>query len=108
MVHYMFRLDENRDPVPVDMYDHDQMMAWGKWFEDAEGRRVGLDDIGGLTISTVCIGFNIHLDDPPLIFETLIMTDDGVSVYGRWPTWADAEIAHQKAVSSANEEIHKG
>jgi hypothetical protein len=34
------------------------VLAWGRWLEDIDGRRVGNDHVGDVHISTVCVGLD--------------------------------------------------
>jgi hypothetical protein len=55
------------------------MLIWAQWLEDDKNRRhVGSDQIGQLWVSTVFMGLDHNWSDDgePILFETMIFTDD--------------------------------
>jgi hypothetical protein len=68
-----------------------------------EAHRVGFDQIGETTVSTVWFGIDLaYPEKPPQLFETRV-------VNGRYPyqrrcaTWDEAEIQHRLAVALVRE-----
>lgn len=73
--------------------------VWAKWFEKAgEKKRVGLDEIGDMKISTIFLGMDHGFDGPPIWFETVIFGGDRDGESFRYETWAQAEAGHKKLV----------
>lgn len=63
--------DKHGEPI-------DDVILWARLFEDMEYRRVAMDWVGELWVSTVWLGLdhNMWLEGPPLIFETMIFEDN--------------------------------
>jgi hypothetical protein len=59
---------EGTSIVPVDL------MTWAQWMETFENRRIALDAIGGITVSTVFLGIdhNFSGEGGPILFESLV------------------------------------
>lgn len=52
-------------------------LEWSNWFEDIDNRRVALDEIEDIVVSTVALGLDhAWSGGPPLIFETLVFRQD--------------------------------
>jgi hypothetical protein len=81
------------------------LMTWARWFEATSAldeRRVGLDEVSGVRISTIFLGLDHQLGSgPKLWFETMVFPgDDGEDSYmARYSTWAQAEAGHAAAVA---------
>lgn len=93
-------LDENRKPVP----QHDDTLAWGRFFEDMDKRRVGYTEFAnGAYVSTVFLGLDHRYvgDGPPLLFETMIFGGKLDGSQWRYSSWDDAETGHKAAVRRA-------
>lgn len=81
-----FILDENHNLIPVDV------STWAHWMEDIEKRKIALDEVHGMRISTVCLGLLNCL------FETCIFTPSGSQVIEKYKTYQDALEGHKKWV----------
>ncbi len=80
---------KGRDVEPVD-----SLLVWGRWFEECD-RRVALDEIGPVVISTVFIGLDHQFGDgPPLLFETLVSGGPLDGAQDRYSTWDEAAAGH--------------
>lgn len=82
---------KNKRPIQVSFY------KWAIWF-DSPDRIVKQEEIDGVQISTVFIGYG-HL------FETMIFGGDHDGYQCRCDTWQEAEAEHQKAVDLINGKI---
>lgn len=83
--------------IPEEVED---LLEWGESFQLAN-RRVAVDDVGKLHISTIFLGMdhNFHEGGPPLLFETMVFQEDGSSgECERYSTWEEAEAGHQEWV----------
>lgn len=84
------------------------MEEWAMWLETAD-RQVALDRVGGIVVSTVCLGLDHnHSLDPnalPLIFETMIWRGGESTEQFRYGTWDEAEKAHKIIVGQIRAEI---
>ena len=93
-----YTLDENGDAVGTD--DVHQMSSL---FEHPERRRVGWDDINGITVSTVFLAMdhNWSGDGPPVLWETMIFGGTGeIEDYQeRYTSRAAAVEGHARAVA---------
>lgn len=84
-------------------------MAWARWWEDGENRRVDLTQVGSFRVSTVFLGIDSAIDHGrgvppvPLLFETMVFSDvegcDGDDL-GCWrtPTLGEAKRKHYEIV----------
>lgn len=85
--------------VPTDMFG--AMVA----------HRVAETTVGELWVSTVFLGIDhalfAELDDPPVIFETMIFNRDEADYQTRCCTYDEAEVMHAKGVAVAKEWIRK-
>lgn len=97
-------LNAKREVVPVR-----DVLTWGRMFEKIDERRVALTLLGdGLVkVSTVFLGMDHNWSGkgPPVVFETMIFTQDGDAVGGfndndmqRYCTWSEAEVGHMEWV----------
>lgn len=66
-------------------------------------RRVALDEIGDMSVSTVFLGVdhNSHLDGcidaDPILFETAVFQGEAeLNSIQRYFTWAEAEVGHRE------------
>lgn len=74
-----------------------------EWAQDFEaergGKRIRLDDVGRVRVSTIFFGVDTAVDGPPLVFETMIFG----GAHDRWTTktstQAEAEQAHATALA---------
>jgi len=81
------------------------LLTWSLWFEKAE-RHVAQDYVGQLWVSTVFLGLdhNFGGGGPPLLFETMIFSDElemESITCNRYSTWEEAEKGHQVAIRYA-------
>lgn len=98
-------LDENNQPVRC----HD-LMEWAKWFEIGT-RRVKLDQVGPIRVSTVFLGIDHGWGDgPPILWETMIFCDeeveapDGIDqMQWRYTSHEEAVRTHDLIVKSLKE-----
>ena len=91
-MHYIW--DKETDEVkPADL------LKWAIWFENND-RRVAVDDINGVRISTVFLGTDHSWleDEPPLLFETMIFGGEHDEYQERHTTADEARAGHDRAV----------
>lgn len=90
-----FILDSNDNPVPCD-----NLMVWGIWMETAANRKIALDTIGEVKISTVFLGLDHNYSGigEPILFETMIFGGPHDQYQDRYTTKEEALIGHQKAL----------
>lgn len=96
MIHGYWVLDSERRPVRVT-----DVLAWGRWFESRENRRVAHTQISKrVRVSTVFIGIDHrHFGDgPPLLFETMVFGGPHDQEMWRYSSWDDAETGHAAVV----------
>jgi len=86
-----------RDKKPIICED---IIKWGKWFNDAE-RHVKLDELpNNVKISTIFLGLDHGFRTGKiLLFETMIFGGEHDEYCERYETWEQAEIGHQKALN---------
>lgn len=83
---------EGHNAVPCDG------TTWAKRFETAE-RRVALDNINGVKVSTVFLGLDHNFGSgPPLLFETMVFGGKYDQEQWRYSTWDEAEQGHKRIV----------
>lgn len=76
---------------------HD-LLEWAKWFETAD-RHVADENVGKYRISTVFLGIDHNfLGGEPILFETMVFSDDEDGDEERYSTWEEAEKGHKKMV----------
>lgn len=96
--HWMIRPDHSVYPISFS-----QMLEWlGEHGEAAweANKRVTLDHIDGINISTVFLYLNHRFgpDGPPLIFETMVFGGELDQECERYSTWAEAIAGHEAMV----------
>ena len=77
------------------------VIAWGRWMEDFDNRRVAYTDINvAISVSTVFLGINHRFGGrgPPLLFETMVFTNGDGGDMWRYSSWDDAAAGHEAAV----------
>ena len=78
------------------------ILAWARWFENGENRRIANTEIGGITISTIFLSLDIGVGtEHPILFETMIFDQNFKSIDNyqqRYSTYEQAEQGHKKAV----------
>jgi hypothetical protein len=95
---HLYILD-GHTPVPVN-----DVQTWGRWFETAD-RRVALDVLGDVEVSTVFMGMNLTLGaEPPLLFETMAFRGRHEIRCDRYATWDEAEAGHTAMLALVAEE----
>lgn len=104
-----FILDTDRRPVSVDV------LTWGRWYEDADNRRVAETFTELYRVSTVFLGIDHRFSGkgPPILFETMVFekephlreifgdlreVHDDIGECERYATWDDAEAGHNAMV----------
>ena len=104
-------LDENHNAIPV------KPSRFNEWLITMghDAKRVRLDIVGDMKISTVFLGLN-HAsyfgNGPPLLFETMVFsrTEDGETdfshceFYKRYSTWDEAVKGHERIVKKLKHE----
>jgi hypothetical protein len=78
---------------------------WALWFDDLEHRRVKVQHVGLVRVSTVFLGIAPNfLEDPPRLFETMTFFANSNAILPyqtRCCTWMEAEGMHALAVVHA-------
>ena len=89
-----------RLPVPCE-----DALAWGKFYENRDARRVAETFVGPMRISTVFLAINhnfgLDKEEEPVLFETMIFGINDDTYQERCTTWDEAEAMHQRAVEVA-------
>lgn len=86
----------NDDGQPVPSYD---LLEWGRWMEKALDRRVALDTIGDVEVSTVFLGLDHSFGGAtPILFETMIFGGKHDGYEERYATRDEAVEGHAVAV----------
>src|SRR5215475_9122370 len=93
---------EDQQPVPcTDAVD------WAEWMEThRQERRVALDRVGDLNVSTVFLGNDAALFSPvPILFETMVFAPGGAAgdFQRRYATWDEAAAGHAEVVRGLRE-----
>lgn len=95
-------------------------LAWERWQADhSPDRRVALDYVEGVMVSTVFLGLDHRMpgDRKPVLFETLVRGEGSPldQECERYSTWEEAEAGHREmvqrmveAMRAANEEPTNG
>lgn len=80
-------------------------------YEDTEGRRVALDVIEGVRVSTVFleVDHNFSGDGPPILYETMLSRPDGefMDWQRRYCTREEAQAGHAEALEWVRGEIDR-
>jgi hypothetical protein len=77
----------------------DDVLVWGKMYENFEARKVAITEIGDVRVSTVFLGMNHNWGDgPPLLFETMVFGGKLDQEQERYSTWDEAERGHAATV----------
>lgn len=97
-----YTLDEAGDPVPCE-----DMVRWAIWFAQShEARVVGKTDLpSGTTVSTVFLGIDHSLRDPPVLWETMMFGGDYDLACDRYRSRQDALVGHEMWVLAAKGEM---
>lgn len=88
----------DREGRELDLYE------WARKMEDDEYKRVALDWVGGISVSTVWLGVNYRFEEgPPLIFETMVFDSnyDELTEFDtcRYATEEEARAGHEEVVA---------
>ena len=95
MEHYILTDDHKTTPVDA--------LEWDKYFETSD-RRVALDNVGDVRISTVFLGLDHSFGyGPPLLFETLVFGGELDKEMERYTTWDEAVKGHKVMVKRVEE-----
>lgn len=94
-------LGEDERPVPC--VDAERWRLWMMHSLEIPGRRVGLDQAGRAFVSTVFTGTEMGRDATgrPLLWETLVTTDEDAAVRTHYATALDAARGHEDAILRA-------
>lgn len=88
---------EDKKAVPCD-----DLRKWSTWFSNINNRRVALDTVGPIEVSTVFLGMDNNWGHgPPALFETMLFgacIGDLGDVQFRYATWEEAEAGHKSIV----------
>lgn len=71
---------------------------WGVLFGDWDYKRLGNDTVNNKTVSTVWLGADHGYGGPPLIFETMVFSEDFGDFCERYATQEDALLGHEQIV----------
>ncbi len=89
---------ENKIPIPVE-----DLILWGRWFENVENKRVAFTEFDNLRVSTVFLGIGrqLGIGKTPLLFETMVFDRDNLidKYCMRYATWYEAEAGHYAVVA---------
>ncbi len=88
-------LNANGEPVPCP-----DLMKWGAWFGNGEGRIVAKTAAGGSMVSTVFLGLDHNFcgDGPPILWETMIFNGPHDGWQNRYASRQAAYDDHQRIV----------
>ena len=72
----------------------------GRLLVDVEARTVARTDIGDATVSTVFLCFDHGIDEIPILFETMVLTESGFreDIMRRYRSWDAAREGHNDIV----------
>ena len=84
---------EGREPRLME-----NVLEWARRLESTDRCVMQTRLIDGSVISTVFLGVDHgwQAETAPVLFETALLTEDGVSVCARYCTWAEAETGHME------------
>lgn len=93
-----FILGDNNEPIPA------SALEWGQCIENH--RRVGLDCIGKVEVSTVFLGIDHRMigTGPPVLWETMIFGDSLSEEQERYTSHKDALAGHARWVKKIKEQ----
>ena len=75
-------------------------VIWATWLKNAD-RHVAKTKKGDVKVSTVFLGLDHGIGDPPILFETMIFGGDHDNDQWRYSTWEEAVQGHKLACSFA-------
>ena len=77
----------------------ESLVAWGRFFENRDARRVATTEVGEVRVSTVFLGLDHSFGEgPPLLFETMVFGGPLDEEMDRYTTWEQAEAGHAAMV----------
>jgi hypothetical protein len=86
-------LNEKNEIIPCE-----DLLEWAKWMS-LDKRKVALDIVGDIKISTIFLGLDHNWGDgPPILFETMIFGGEHDQFQERYNTREEALIRHAEAV----------
>jgi hypothetical protein len=93
---------EGHTPVPCG-----DLMAVGRLLHDVDSRTVARTDIGNATVSTVFLCFDHGIEGIPILFETMVLTEDGFQedILRRYYGWDEALAGHNDIVLQIADQI---
>ena len=96
--HYVLA-EDGKTPIKIGDF-----MEWARQFETMN-RRVGLDLIGDIRISTVFLGLdhNFMFDGPPVLWETMIFGGQFDGEQDRYTSYEDAVAGHAAMVQKVKD-----
>lgn len=93
--------EDGKTPIPCP-----NIKKWGMWFEKYENRRVRLDVVGEIEVSTIFIGLDhrfLEVTAKPVLWETMIFGGEHDQYQERYSSYEDALHGHEKAVKMVEE-----
>lgn len=89
---------DGKNPVPCD-----DILEWGKWYENAKRSIANTMVTPDIRVSTVFLGIdhNFGTSGTPVLFETMIFGGPHDQYTERYTTWDDAINGHYEAVMLA-------
>jgi hypothetical protein len=91
-------LNANGDPEPCG-----SLIEWGRWMErdgNDDLRRVALDEVGAVKVSTVFLGLDHSFGGAvPVLFETIVFGGEHDGYQDRYTTRDEALTGHAKAMA---------
>jgi hypothetical protein len=76
------------------------LMTWGLWLEKSADRRVAVDKIGDVRISTIFLALDHQWGDgPPILWETMIFGGQFDQWQERYSTKAEALAGHLRLLA---------
>ena len=101
MLKYMLK---GKEPVPVE-----DVIEWGRWFEDADRSVASTVLENGVRVSTVFLGLDHNFGSgEPVLFETMIFGGKHDKYQERYATWGEAEAGHKQAVEFTHNKSNRG
>ena len=86
-----------KDGVPVPESD---LLAWAKWLENDDNKRVAVTEVGEARISTVFLGLDHSFGTgAPVLFETMVFGGELDQHQQRYYTLEEAMIGHERIVA---------
>lgn len=87
-------LDADKNIIPVRTTA--EKMAYYRWYEDPDNRRVAITEQDGVSVSTVFLGVDHGFgeDGPPVVFESMVFGGPMSDHQVRYCTWDEAMKGH--------------